>query len=111
MKGMVFAGVLLCAAAAGWGQAPSPEQARPIHAQGCVQAGVEAHCLVLKDADSGKTYNLLIRGQRPRTGIGITFTGVPFRGITSCMEGVAVSVSEWSRNEDLACGSGEPAKP
>ena len=82
-------------------------QARPtpIKATGCVQAGVEARCLVLKDAKTGKLYNLLVKDPRPAAGQGISFTGIPFDGMTTCMQGEAVQVTHWEHAEGLKCAA------
>ena len=70
---------------------------------GCVQAGVEAGCLVVQDTASGDLYNLLINGAKPAVGIGIEFTGTHYNGATACMQGTAVQVSTWTRNDSLKC--------
>jgi hypothetical protein len=101
MAAIAFAG-----AAATAGAGPAPE-AKPIHAQGCVEAGVEASCLVLKDIPSGKLYNLLVKGSRPGVGVGIEFTGVPFEGVTVCMQGAPVKVTTWARKDSLKCTQGK----
>ncbi|MGD0358033.1 MAG: hypothetical protein ABSA73_10530 [Terracidiphilus sp.] len=101
---LILAGV---AAASGAGPAPEPKQVR---AEGCVEAGVEMRCLVLKDVKSGKLYNLLVKDPRPNVGDGIEFTGVPFDGVTYCMQGIAVTVTDWTRKESLKCNQGEAPK-
>ena len=95
---MVLAGT---AATAGAGPAPASNE---VHAQGCVQAGVEMRCLVVTDVKSGKLYNLMIKGDRPAIGVGIEFTGVPFDGVTVCMQGAPVQVTTWTRKDSLQCG-------
>jgi hypothetical protein len=64
---------------------------------------VEARCLVVKEAKSGVLYNLIVKGARPAIGTGIEFTGVPFDGMTTCMQGVALDVTSWARKDSLTC--------
>ena len=101
---MILAGT---AAVSGAGPALEPKQVR---AEGCVEAGVEMRCLVLKDMKSGKLYNLLVKEPRPNIGDGIEFTGVPFEGVTYCMQGIAVKVTDWKRKDSLKCSLGEAPK-
>ncbi len=103
-----IAAIVVVAAVSLAAQTPKPAQPPktapiPVHAQGCVASGVEAACLVVKDTGSGIVYNLLIRGARPQVGEGIEFTGVPHDGPTSCMQGVAVNVTQWSRKDSIKC--------
>jgi hypothetical protein len=95
------------AGASSAGPAPEPKQVR---AEGCVEAGVEMRCLVLKDVKSGKLYNLLVKEPRPNIGDGIEFTGVPFDGVTYCMQGIAVKVTDWKRKDSLKCSQTEAPK-
>jgi hypothetical protein len=89
---------------------PVPES-NPITGQGCVEAGVEAKCLVVKDMKSGVIYGLLIKGTQPEVGTGIEFTGVPYDGMTVCMQGTPLSVTKWSRMDSLKCVPGPTQKP
>ena len=100
----VAAMALAGTAASGAGPAPEPKQVR---AEGCVEAGVEMRCLVLKDVKSGKLYNLLVKEPRPNIGDGIEFTGVPFDGVTYCMQGIALKVTDWARKDSLKCSQAE----
>jgi hypothetical protein len=84
--------------------APKTDQVR---AEGCVEAGVEAGCLVVKDVKSGTLYNLRIKGPRPQVGEGIDFVGVPFDGVSICMQGPVVDVIKWAPKESLKCTQGE----
>jgi hypothetical protein len=84
--------------------APKTDQVR---AEGCVEAGVEAGCLIVKDVKSGRLYNVLIKGTRPQVGKGIDFVGVPHDGPTICMQGIAVDVVNWAPKESLKCTQGE----
>jgi hypothetical protein len=99
--------LVVTAAASGAGPAPEPKQAR---GEGCVEAGVEMSCLVVKDVKSGKLYNLLVKEPRPKIGDGIEFAGMPFDGVTSCMQGIAVKVTDWKRKDSLKCSQGESPK-
>ena len=105
MKGFVSAVVslALAAAAASISAAP-PTAAKQVKGTGCVQAGVEAGCLVVKDAASGSLYSLIVKGAKPAVGIGIDFVGAPISGATQCMQGIPVQISTWSHNEGLQCG-------
>ena len=103
----VFAVMALASvAAAGQNRNSKPT---PVHGHGCVEAGVEARCLVVKEAESGTLYNLIVKGARPAIGTGIEFTGVPFDGMPTCMQGVALEVSAWARKDSLKCAL--PAAP
>ncbi|HEY6248948.1 MAG TPA: hypothetical protein VI685_03245 [Candidatus Angelobacter sp.] len=67
-----------------------------IYAAGCVQAGVEAGCLVVSNPRNKTTYNLLFKGKKPAIGSAIRFTGVSHDGPTSCMQGEAIDVKTWT---------------
>ena len=110
MKRTIFAAMALIAAAATVTAGQAPE-AKPVHGQGCVQAGVEMSCLVVKDVKSGILYNLIIKGTRPEIGIGIDFTGVPFDGFSYCMQGVLLEVSKWTPDTSLKCVPIQTPKP
>ena len=96
---LALAAVPIAAAAA------PPSYAKQVKGTGCVQAGVEPGCLVVKDTASGNLYSLLIKGAKPPVGIGIDFAGEPFSGSTSCMQGTPVQISTWSHNESLRCAA------
>ncbi len=100
----------LIAGAAAAAAGPAPE-AKPVTGQGCVEAGVEAKCLVVKDVKSGVLYNLRIKGTQPQVGMGIEFTGAPFDGMTICMQGAPLNVTKWARVESLKCVPGQTPKP
>ena len=102
MKKFAFAAALLALASAAATAAP-PSDAKPVKGRGCVQAGVEAGCLVVKDTLSGRLYTLLIKGAKPTIGAGIDFAGTPFSGPTTCMQGTPLQLSTWSNNESLQC--------
>jgi hypothetical protein len=106
---LAVAAILLAASAVTANAGPAPEP-KEVHAQGCVQAGVEAGCLMVKDMRGGRLYNLLIKGPRPAIGDGIEFAGKPYNGLTACMQGVALEVTSWARKDSLKCNLGEPAR-
>lgn len=106
LAGMIVLAGAVCAAGAG-----SESEAKEVHALGCVLAGVEASCLIVTDVKSGKLYNILIKGPRPAPGDGIEFTGVPFEGVSACMQGIAVQVTNWARKDSLKCTQGEAPRP
>ena len=104
MKRLVFAfAAAVLAASAAVAVAGPAEKPKEIHGAGCVEPGVEAHCLVVKDMKSGTLYNVLIKEPRPVIGDGIEFTGVPFEGMSVCMQGVAVKVTSWTKKDALKC--------
>jgi hypothetical protein len=88
----------------------APQKTPPIRGEGCVESGVEARCLVVKDIKNGTQYNLFVKGIQPAIGSGIEFSGVPHRGISTCMQGTAVDVVSWAR-KDLKCTDGAAPKP
>lgn len=58
---------------------------------------------MVQDKTTGNLYNLVIKGARPLVGAGIEFTGVPFNGATTCMQGIAVQVSSWTHDASVKC--------
>ncbi len=111
MKRIVLAGAALALAivAVPSGAAPAP-QSKIVHAEGCVEPGVEARCLMVKDLKSGVLYNVFIKDPKPSIGDGIEFTGVPHNGLTTCMQGIALDVSDWARKDSLKCSQLEAPK-
>ncbi|MGH9600557.1 MAG: hypothetical protein ACRD27_11890 [Terracidiphilus sp.] len=109
MKQAILAIAAMVFAAAAAGACPA-QQPKPVHGEGCVQAGVEAYCLVLKDLKSGTLYDLLIKGARPPVGLGIEFTGIPRAVMTTCMQGTPLEVTNWARKDSLKCAPGEASK-
>ncbi len=87
-----------------------PPESKQVHAEGCVEPGVEAGCLIVKDRQSGKLYHVLIKGLRPQLGDGIEFTGVPHDGPTSCMQGIPLDVITWVDKSSLKCAQAEAPK-
>jgi hypothetical protein len=112
MKGFM-AGVAMAAlaGAACMAQSGSAPEAKEVHVQGCVQAGIESSCLMVTGAKTGKLYNIIIKGPRPAPGAGMEFTGVPFEGVSVCMQGIAVEVSNWARKDSLKCTQGATPRP
>ena len=94
VKVVALAAVLLFFVATPHGR---PQDDKPISGAGCVQPGVEAGCVVLRDAKTNTLYNLYFSGKRPETGTGIHFEGTRLGGVTSCMQGEAIKVTEWSQ--------------
>lgn len=104
MKRIVWAlAAMVLAASAAAAVAGPEEKPKEIHGVGCVEPGVEAHCLVVKDIKSGMLYNVRIKEPRPAVGEGIEFTGVHYDGMTVCMQGVAVAVTSWTKKDTLKC--------
>jgi hypothetical protein len=107
MKQAILALAAIIAAAGG---ARTPPQAKAVRGEGCVRAGIEPRCLVVKDMKTGNVYDLLIQGARPPVGLGIEFTGVMHAGPTACMQGIALDVTNWARKDSLKCTPGQAGK-
>jgi adenine deaminase len=107
---LVLTAVMFTTVMAATAEQTQARDAKQVHAEGCVEPGVEAGCLVVKDMRGGAIYNVLIKGQRPGVGEGIEFTGAPHEGPTSCMQGVAVDVVKWTPKHSLNCSQGGPVK-
>lgn len=75
----------------------------PIRGQGCVSAGVEPRCLVVRDLRAGKLYNLVFTGMQPTIGEGIEFVALPHQGPVVCLQGAAFDVTAWTRKDSLHC--------
>jgi len=65
-----------------------------VKATGCVRQGVEGGCLQLKALGGKTTYNIFAT-PKPEPGTVINIEGTQFRGVTSCMEGIPVTVTKW----------------
>lgn len=89
---------------------PQPPPKNVIRGEGCVQAGVQPHCLVLRDVKTGHLYNLLFKLDRPPVGMGIEFNGVLRPGPNVCMQGTAVDVGEWDHKGSIKCAPGQAGK-
>lgn len=116
-----LAGILVLAVAtiAGGAQQPPklhpPEPKKPekkeIRGEGCVAAGIHAHCVVLRDLRTGHLFNLQFKGDRPPVGLGIEFTAEPHHGPTACMQGTPVDVSTWAHKASIKCAPGQAGNP
>jgi hypothetical protein len=103
MKAIIFTALALAFATAA-AQAPNPPRPpKPVRGQGCIQTDTKARCLLVKDIRTGILYDLLIRGVQPKLGSGIDFTGIPHKGATYCMQGIALDVSSWREDDSLKC--------
>lgn len=86
---------------------PTKPAAKTVEGAGCVEAGVEAGCLIVKDLKSGKVFNLIVKAPQPAVGEGIEFRGTLFSGVTACMQGTAVEVTNWEPKASLNCRTPE----
>jgi len=91
--------------------AAAAQEPKLVKGQGCVAAGVEASCLVVKDVRTGVAYNLFFKGTKPEAGTGIKFAGVPSDKMTTCMEGKPLDVSKWTQVDSLKCPADQKPKP
>lgn len=72
-----------------------------IKGSGCVEAGVEAGCLVV--GKNRKAYNLVFgSAEKAKVGTAITFEGTVHTGPSFCMQGTSVNVTKW-RETRRAC--------
>ena len=78
----------------------------PIRASGCVTKAVESDCLVLTDSKTGQVYNLIFAHSAPVPGIAIKFKATEHQGMTTCMKGKAVNVTEWNPLKNKKCPAG-----
>jgi hypothetical protein len=53
---------------------------------------------------------VFIKDPKPSIGDGIEFTGVPHNGLTTCMQGIALDVTDWARKDSLKCSQLEAPK-
>jgi hypothetical protein len=111
IRGAAAALALLAGAAPMPGSSPPQQVKTAVRAEGCVEAGVEARCLILRDLKTGHLYNLLFPAARPPVGLGIEFTGVLRPGPSACMQGIAVEVTNWAHKASLKCAPGQAGKP
>jgi hypothetical protein len=83
---------------------PKPQkESNKVHGEGCVETGVDARCLVVRDLKAGKLYNIIVGEPRPTPGEGIEFTGTLHQGANVCMQGAAIEVERWARKESIKC--------
>lgn len=97
IPGLIILALALTPARMAQNVAQTEKTPKPIAGAGCVEAGVEAECLVLKDSKSGTLYNLFVKGKKPDPGMAIQFSGTAHDGPTTCMQGKAVDVKEWKQ--------------
>lgn len=106
MKRLTLALAAATLACAVPGLAAQPQKPEEVHAQGCVEPGIQPHCLMMKDLKSGKLYNLLFKEMAPAVGDGIEVVGVLHSGPTACMQGVPLDVASWTHRNSLRCKPG-----
>ena len=71
---------------------------KPVTITGCVEAGVEAGCLVLKDTKTQVLYDLKFDQTKAAVGDAITFDGIFHSGeVDTCMQGKIVHVGKWTK--------------
>jgi hypothetical protein len=80
--------------------ASSAFAADSVSVTGCPVAGVEAGCIVIKDKDSGKTYDItsIKSGSKPfdlNQNLVVQLTGTPSDKATICMQGTPLENIEW----------------
>jgi len=69
---------------------------QPIRVEGCVEAGVEAGCLVLRATD-GKVYNVTAAKPAPAIGaFGEIAGSIKDDAMSICMQGPIVSPAAWT---------------
>ena len=83
---------------------------KTITGSGCVEAGVEAGCLVLKDTKTGTLYNLFFQGTPPAVNTAIRFTGSLHEGPTTCQQGTPVDVKNFTPIRQSCSASGKTKK-
>ncbi len=90
-------------------QGKTAPAAKTVTGSGCVEAGVEAGCLVLKDTKTGTLFNLFFKGNPPAINTAIRFTGNLHEGPTTCMQGTAVEVKKFTVIK-MHCPAASPEK-
>jgi hypothetical protein len=78
-------------------QSKPASPAKDVQGSGCVEAGVEAGCVVLKDFKTHKLYNLFFSADKPAIGTAIHFVGKTHDGPTICMQGQPVEITKWNK--------------
>ena len=95
------------------GQAKKTKSApagKTVTGSGCVEAGVEGGCLVLKDTRTGTLYNLFFQGTPPAINTAIRFTGSLHEGPTTCQQGTPVDVKKFTPIRHSCSASGKTKK-
>jgi hypothetical protein len=110
--GAIFLTALLLAgiAAGQTKQGKSAPAAKTVTGSGCVEAGVEAGCLVLKDTKTGTLFNLFFQGTPPAINTAIRFTGTLHEGPTTCQQGTPVDVKKFTPIKQSCSASGKTRK-
>jgi hypothetical protein len=95
MQKLLFAGLLALAFV-------TPSLAdEPIKVTGCVAAGVEAKCLVLRTM-TGKTYDITAAKPAPAPGTYGTIDGtLKTGGVTTCQQGPAINPATWTETSKV----------
>jgi len=106
LTALLFAGI----AAAQTKQDKSAPAAKTITGSGCVEAGVEAGCLVLKDTKTGTLFNLFFKGTAPSINTAIRFTGKAHEGPTTCQQGTPVDVTKFTVIRQSCSAAGKTKK-
>jgi hypothetical protein len=71
---------------------------KPVTITGCVEAGVVAGCLVLKDTKTQVLYDLKFDQTKAAVGDAITFDGTFHSGeVDICQQGKIVHVAKWTK--------------
>lgn len=85
-------------------QVPHPQpEPKKVHGEGCVESGVDARCLIVRDVAHSRLYSIIVGDPRPVPGEGIEFTGTVHQGPPVCMQGTAIEIEHWQRKESLRC--------
>jgi hypothetical protein len=95
-----FSVTILCLSSMIWAQSAaqtSADRTSKVSGSGCVEAGIEAGCLVLHDLHSGTNFNLLFKDNPPKINTAIEFEGTENNNPNTCMQGKAVDVSKWTQ--------------
>jgi hypothetical protein len=66
-----------------------------VKGSGCVEAGIEAACLIVHDLKTGENFNLFFNANGPKVDTAIAFEGTVSNNLNTCMEGRAVDVTKW----------------
>lgn len=111
LAAIAVAALLLAGVAAGQKKSKAEPAGKTITGSGCVEAGVEAGCLVLKDTKTGTLYNLFFKSNPPAINTAIRFTGTQHDGPTTCMQGTPVDVKTFTRIKMQCSAAATEKKP
>jgi hypothetical protein len=104
MQKLLFAGLLALASVTPVFVTPSLAD-EPIKVTGCVAAGVEAKCLLLRTI-TGKTYDITAAKPAPTPGTYGDVDGtLKTEGVTICQQGPAINPATWTE-KSKACPKG-----